>query len=76
VSDYASIDGRVRIVSIRKRAPWHRQTNRRGGLYTMWSAWDIQAGRWIAEELPTLGSIKRRLVEAGYGESAYSLRRV
>lgn len=75
MSDYLSSDGRVRVFSLTTRAAWRRAANRRGGRYTTWSAWDVRDGRWIAQEYPTLSSLKRRLVEAGYDESAHRLRR-
>jgi hypothetical protein len=75
MSDYLSADGRVRILSIVRRADWHRLTNRRGGRYTTWSGFDMREGRWIAQEAATLGELRRRLIAAGYGESLRHLHR-
>jgi hypothetical protein len=75
MADYLSSDGRVRILSIAQRAEWRRGVNRRGGRYTTWSAWDTREKRWIAQETPTLGAVKRRLIEAGYSESLHRFRR-
>jgi hypothetical protein len=63
---YRTLDGRVRILSTRVRGPWNRRLNRRGGMQTLWHAYNIPDDRWIAREHFTLASIKQKLAELGY----------
>lgn len=69
MSSYRTRDGRVRIVSVKRRAEYHRVRRRRGGVSTLWHAFDLKEDRWIVQEYPTLRLVKKALVERGYCES-------
>ena len=64
---------RVRIVPRQERAPWDRMRNRRGGLYTLWSAWEICEGRWLLRDYSTRRAVKKELRRLGYADAEIAL---
>lgn len=69
MTSYLTADGTVRITSKRVRGAWHRQTNRRGGVSVLWSAYHMTEQRWLAQELFTLRALKTHLASVGVDAS-------